>query len=85
MFFYIPGEINKSLTVKTMYVVDPFVYNPGDWTACIDFSKTPLLINRDGSTCVVYVKTIDVKGKKRKVLLTDQGTVYKLKKIQTRG
>ena len=39
-----------------------------------------MLINRDGSTCVVDVKAIDVKGKKRKVLLTDQGTVYKLKR-----
>ena len=61
------------------------IYKPGDWTACFDFSKTSMLINWDGSTCVVDVKAIDVKGKKRKVLLTDQGTVYKLKKVQTRG
>ena len=34
----------------------------------------------DGSTCVVDVKSVDVKGVKRKLLLTDSGIVYKLKK-----
>ena len=42
----------------------------------MDFS---MLLNRDGSTCVIDVKTINVRGKKRKLLLTDQGAVYKLK------
>ena len=46
----------------------------------MDFAKTPMLINRDGSTCVVDVKSVEVKGKKRKLLLTDKGLVYKLKK-----
>ena len=39
-----------------------------------------MLTNHDGSTCVVDVKSIDVKGKKRKLLLTDEGVVYKLKR-----
>ena len=43
------------------------------------FVKTPMLKNRDGSTCIVDVKTIDVRGKKRTLLLTDQGMVYRLK------
>ena len=47
---------------------------------CVDFAKTPMLRKRDGSTCVVDVKTIDVKGTKRKLLLTDEGVVYKMKK-----
>ena len=37
----------------------------------------------DGETCVLDVRTVDVKGKKRKLLLTDRGdgvVVYKLKK-----
>ena len=72
-------KIRRDPSRRTKCVVCS-IYEPGDWTACVDFSKTPLLINRDGSTCVVDVKTIDVKGKKRKVLLTDQGTVYKLKR-----
>ena len=37
------------------------IYKPGDWTACVDFSKTPLLINRDGSTYVEDVNVIDAK------------------------
>ena len=55
------------------------IYEPGDWTACMEFVKTPMLKNRDGSTCIVDVKTIDVRGKKRTLLLTDQGMVYRLK------
>ena len=55
------------------------IYEPGDWTACMKFVKTPMLKNRDGSTCIVDVKTIDVRGKKRTLLLTDQGMVYRLK------
>ena len=46
----------------------------------VDYGKTPMLANHDGSTCVVDVKWIDGKGKKRKLLLTDEGVVYKLKK-----
>ena len=55
------------------------VYEPGDWTAFVDYSKTEMLKKQDGSTCVVDVKTVEVKGKKRKLLLTDKGSVYKLK------
>ena len=55
------------------------IYKPGDWTACVNFAKTPMLTNRNGNTCVVDVKTVVIKGKKRKLLLTDKGLVYKLK------
>ena len=37
----------------------------------------------DGETCVLDVRTVEVKGQKRKLLLTDRGdgpVVYKLKK-----
>ena len=46
----------------------------------MDYEKTPILAKRDGSTCVLDVKSVEVKGAKRKLLLTDNGTVYKLKK-----
>ena len=56
------------------------IYEPQDWTAFVDYGKTIILGKLDGSTCVVDVKAIDVKGVKRKLLLTDKGQVYKLKK-----
>ena len=34
----------------------------------------------DGSTCVVDVRYVEINGKKRKLLLTNDGDVYKLKK-----
>ena len=71
-------KIRLNLSRRTKYA-SCLIYEPGDWTACVDFSKTPMLLNRDGSTCVVDVKSIEVKGKKRKLLLTDKGAVYKLK------
>ena len=71
-------KIRANPTRHTKFAVCS-IYEPGDWTACVDFAKTPMLINRDGSTCVVDVKKVDVRGKKRKLLLTDQGIVYKLK------
>ena len=45
-----------------------------------DYSKTPMLSTFDGSTSVVDVRTVDVKGTKRKLLLTNTGDIYKLKK-----
>ena len=56
------------------------IYEKGDWTAMTDYIKTPMLSKFDGSTCIVDVRTVDVKGTKRKLLLTNTGDVYKLKK-----
>ena len=39
-----------------------------------------MLSKFDGSTSVVDVCTVDVKGVKRKLLLTNTGEIYKLKK-----
>ena len=55
------------------------IYEFGDWTAMVEYTKIPMLRKFDGSTCMVDVKSVDIKGVKRKLLLTDNGTVYKLK------
>ena len=70
-------RINRS--ARSKYAICS-IYEPGDWTAHVDYAKTLILARRDGSTCVVDVKTVDIKGIKRKLLLTDNGSVYKLKK-----
>ena len=61
------------------------VYEKGDWTAHLDYKKVKILSQHeiDGETCILDVRTVDVKGQKRKLLLTDRGdgpVVYKLKK-----
>ena len=56
------------------------IYESGDWTAMTSYSKTPILSRFNGSTNVLDVRTVNVKGVKRKLLLTDTGEIYKLKK-----
>ena len=51
----------------------------------MDYNKVKVLTQKemDGETCIMDVRTVDVKGQKRKLLLTDRGdgpVVYKLKK-----
>ena len=63
------------------------IYEKGDWTAFLDYGKMEFLPNEkiDGDTYILDVRTVDVKGKKRKLLLTkreeeEQAVVYRLKK-----
>lgn len=56
------------------------VHDACDWSTLVDYSKTEMLKNLDGSTCVVDIKTVEVKGLKRKLLLSNDGHVYKLKR-----
>jgi len=61
------------------------LYEKGDWTAVVKYEKVPILPQKkmDGETCVLDVRSVEVKGQKRKLLLTDRGdgpVVYKLSK-----
>ena len=56
------------------------IYESGDWTCMVDYLQIPMLRKFDGSTCIVDVREVDIKGKKRKLLLTNTGDVFKLKK-----
>ena len=77
-------RLNKKRRVK--YAVCS-IYENGDWTAYLDYSKMEFLPNEkmDGDTYILDVRTVDVKGMKRKLLLTkrdeeEQAVVYRLKK-----
>ena len=77
-------KIRKNAFSKVEYAVCS-IYEKGDWTVLVQYDKTPILTQdkMDGETCILDVRTVDVKGKKRKLLLTDRGDgpiVYKLKK-----
>ena len=61
------------------------IFEKGDWSVYLDYNKVKILTQKemDGETCILDVRTVDVKGQKRKLLLTDRGdgpVVYKLKK-----
>ena len=61
------------------------VYEKGDWSAFVDYEKVKILSQNqmDGETCVLDVRTIEIKGQKRKLLLADRGdgpVVYTLEK-----
>ena len=72
-------KIRKNRTRHIKYAVCS-IYEIGDWTAMTNYIETPMLSKFDGSTTVTDVRTVDVKGKKRKLLLTNTGEIYKLKK-----
>ena len=56
------------------------IFEKGDWTGMVDYVNTKMLSKFDGSTCIVDIREVEVKGKKRKLLLTNTGDVFKLKK-----
>ena len=70
-------RLNKKRRVK--YAVCK-LFQAGDWSALVDYSKTPMFTKFDGKTCFVDVKSVIVKAQKRKLLLTDDGVVFKLKR-----
>ena len=72
-------KIRKNKTRHVKYAICS-IYEQGDWTGITDYSKTPMLTKFDGSTNVVDVRTVEMKGVKRKLLLTNTGKIYKLKR-----
>ena len=72
-------KIEKVRTNKTRHVKYAIctIYEKEDWTSMADYSKTPMLSRFDGSTNVVDVRSVVVKGTKRKLLLTNTGEIYK--------
>jgi len=63
------------------------IYEKGDWTVYLDYTKMDFLPDEkmDGDTYILDVRTINFKGKKRKLLLTkreeeEEAVVYRLKK-----
>ena len=70
-------RVNSSRRVK--YAVCS-IYDKEEWIGLVDYKKTPMLRKFDGTTQILDVKSVDIKGQKRKLLLTKGGEVFKLKK-----
>ena len=58
------------------------IVQPGDWAGVLDYDKVHLLPsnNKRKRVQVLDVKSVEHKGKKRKLLLTAEGNVYKIKR-----
>jgi hypothetical protein len=67
-------------TRKKHYIVN--VVRKGDWAGIIQYSDTPIIKQRKGNeatTRVLDVSNVEHKGQKRKLVLTDDGNVYRVK------
>ena len=74
--------INKTkLSTRKMFAVCKIIQR-GDWTGVLDYDKVSLLAPsmKRKAFKVLDVKTIEHKGQRRKLLLTENGTVYKIKR-----
>ena len=58
------------------------VVQHGDWPGILDYEKVPLLPaeKKRSAVKVLDVKSVENKEHKRKLLLTEDGTVYKVKR-----
>ena len=75
-------KIRTNKNTKQKYVVCS-VYERGDWTALVDYNKEQMLPKMRMDRCVLAVRDVEVRGQKRKLILTDKGdgpVIYKFKK-----
>ena len=77
-------KVRLNTNTRRKYAICSIIQS-GQWHKLVNYSKTPLLTAQDGSTCVIDVQTVEHKGQKRKLLLTDDGQVFKLKKSRFEG
>ena len=56
------------------------IIQSGEWHKLVNYTQTPLLEHPCGKKCAIDIKTVDSKGCKRKLILTDEGKVYRLRK-----
>ena len=75
-------KIRTNKNTKQKYAVCS-VYEKGDWTALVDYNKVQMLPKMRMDRCVLDVRDVEVRGQKRKLILTDKGdgpVIYKFKK-----
>ena len=55
----------------------------GDWSGLVDKKEVPMLSSKDKDDKVLDVKTVTHNFRKRKLVLLEDGNVYKIKKVET--
>ena len=64
---------------KRKYAVCKIV-EKGDWSGLVDFKLVPMLSSKNKDAKVLDVKAVTHNSQKRKLVLLEDGTVYKIKK-----
>ena len=56
------------------------IVQKGDWSGLVDYKQVPMLSSKNKDAKVVDVKTVTHNSQKRKLVLLEDGNVYKIKK-----
>ena len=56
------------------------IVQKGDWSGYVEYKSVPMLSSKNKDTKVLDVKTVTHNSQKRKLVLLEDGTVYKIKK-----
>ena len=66
-------KIRTNVKTRKKYAVCS-VFEKGDWTASVEYENVPIFPKNkmDGETCVLDIRTVEAKGQKRKLLLTQR-------------
>ena len=56
------------------------IVQKGDWSGLVDYNQVPMLSSKNKDTKVLDVKTVTHNSPKRKLVLLEDGNVYKIKK-----
>jgi hypothetical protein len=72
----------KLSSTRRKFAVCKIVHSRGVWAGILDYERVPLLpaSNKRKKLKVLDVKPVEHKGQKRKLVLTENGTVYKVKR-----
>ena len=56
------------------------LYKKSDWSGLVDYKQVPMLSSKNKDAKVLDVKTVTHSSQKRKLVLLEDGHVYKIKK-----
>ena len=54
----------------------------GDWSGLVYYKKVPMLSSKNNEAKVLDLQTVTHNSQKRKLVLLEDGNVYKIKKVQ---
>ena len=61
------------------------IVQQGDWSGLVDYKQVPMLSSKNKYAKVLDVKTVTNNSQKRKLVLLEDGNIYKIKKSKLEG
>ena len=77
-------EKNRVDSSKRKFVMCKIVQQ-GDWSGLVDYKQVPMLSSKNKDAKVLDLKTVKNNSQKRKLVLLEDGNVYKIKKSKLEG